>query len=327
MIITKTPLRVTLGGGGTDLKPYYSRYGGFVLTMAVSRHVYIAVNRMFEDKIRLSYSKTEMVDSAREIHHPVVREALGLLRLEKNLEIVSIADLPSNTGLGSSGSFAVGLLHALHVFKGDSIDRRDLAEEACRIQMEILREPEGKQDPYIAAVGGIVGLEVGRNGRVAITRVPLKDDVLKELQDNLLFFYTGIKRPSSLVLEAQHNAVAKGERDTVETMHRIKEIGFRVLDALKKGDIPEFGRLQHEHWLSKRSISSTVSSSQIDMWYSKGMGAGALGGKLLGAGGGGFLMFCCSGNQTGVRKAMAREGLRELSFNLGVGGTELVPRL
>lgn len=323
MIITKTPLRVTLGGGGTDLKSYFSRYGGFVATAAIDKYVYVAVNKMFENKIRLSYSETEIVDSFQNIRHPLVREALRLLRLERNLEIVSVADLPSNTGLGSSGSFTVGLLHALHLLKGDTVARTVLAEEACKVQMDILGEPEGKQDPYIAAVGGIVNLKIRKDGHVTASRVRLKEDALKELQESLLFFYTGVKRPSSLVLRHQQEAVRRDEGEAVNLMHRIKDLAFKIQSALLRGDIAEFGRLQHEHWLAKRAVSSAVSNSQIDRWYEIGIKAGALGGKLLGAGGGGFLMFCSTSNQARIRKAMAGEGLREINFTLGVGGTKV----
>lgn len=327
MIVTRTPLRLTLGGGGTDLFSYYSRFGGYVVTTAIDRCVYLVVKRMFEDKIRVSYSKTEIVESDEEVQHPLVREALRLLHLTKNVEIVSIADVPSNTGLGSSGSFTVGLLHALHVYKGDAVLPEQLAEEACRIQMEILREPEGKQDPYIAAMGGVVCLEIDLGGRVNASRVGVADEVLRELQNSLLFFYTGLKRSSMSVLQEQKRAVERDEGRVVEAMHRIKQIGWRVRSALEHGDVVEFGRLQQEHWQAKRQLSSVVTSSQIDHWYELGVQAGALGGKLMGAGGGGFLMFCCVDSRDGIRKAMAREGLREVNFRLAAEGSKAIVNL
>ncbi len=318
---------MTLGGGGTDLRSYYSKYGGFVVTTALDKYVYITVNKMFEEKIRLSYSQTEVVDSAEQIKHPVVRETLKLVGLSKSVEIVSIADMPSNTGLGSSGSFGVGLLHALLAFKGEPVHVERLAEETCRIQMDILGEPEGKQDPYIAATGGIISMAIDTSGMVEVSPVVVPDDVVREFQNSLLFFYTGIKRSSGSVLNGEQEAVKRDDRQVVESLHAIKDIGLKVKSALLRGDIEEFGRLQHRHWMAKKSVSSAVSSTEIDRWYELGMSAGALGGKLLGAGGGGFLMFCCPNGRDRVRQAMANEGLREVNFRIGADGTRVVVNL
>ncbi|MDG6929057.1 MAG: galactokinase [Nitrososphaerota archaeon] len=324
MIITRTPFRLTLGGGGTDLPSYYSKYGGYVVTTAVNKHMYIVVQRMFEDKIRVSYSRTEIVGSRDEIQHPFVREALAFLKLSKNLEIVSVADVPARTGLGSSGSFGVGLLHALHIWKDDPIYPKKMAEETCRIQMEILKEDEGKQDPYIAAVGGIIAMDIEKSGKVGVTKIGLGQDALHELQNSLLFFYTGLKRDSSYVLKEQQRSIGRDEAKVVESMHRIKEIGHEVRKALEKGDVEEFGRLQHEHWLAKRNVSSTVTSAQIDRWYRLGLENGAVGGKLIGAGGGGFLMFCCANGRDRLRKCMAAEGLKEIPFGIATEGTKAI---
>ena len=326
MIVTKTPLRLTLGGGGTDLPSFYSRYGGLVVTSAIDKFVYLIVKKMFEDKIRVSYSKTEIVEDRKTLEHPLVREALELLRIDRNLEIVSIAEVPSNTGLGSSGSFTVGLLHALHVYKGDSIIKETLADEACKIQIEILKEPEGKQDPYIAALGGIIAMEIAKDGKVVTKPVAIRDESLRELQNSLLFFYTGIKRNSSTVLKSQQAAVAKDDSAVVESMLHIKEIGKKVKSALESGNIEEFGRLQHEHWQAKK-LAAPASNPQIDKWCKLGIDAGALGEKLLGAGGGGFLMFCCTNGRDKVRKAMAKEGLREVEFRMNADGSKAMVNL
>lgn len=324
MIITRSPLRLTLGGGGTDLPSYYSRFGGTVVATALNRYVYILVNRMFEDKIRLGYSRTEIVDLAEQLQHPVAREALKLLGLARNLEVVSVADLPSNTGLGSSGSFAVGLLNALHLYKNEMVGPEQLAAEACKIQMEILKEPEGKQDPYVSSFGRGICMEIGRNGAVRVEQLSLRDEVVRELQQSLLFFYTGIRRSSSIVLKEQQEAVRREDHNALEAMHSIKRIASEVRSALEGGDIEEFGRLQHEHWLAKRRTTKAISADVIDRWYEKGIRAGAIGGKLAGAGGGGFIMFCCTDSQNAVRKAMSGEGLREVDFLLMAEGSKVV---
>ncbi|MEM3627359.1 MAG: galactokinase [Candidatus Bathyarchaeia archaeon] len=327
MIISKTPLRLTLGGGGTDLPPYCSKYGGFVVTSALSKYIYLVVKRRFENEVRVSYSITEIVKSIRDIKHPVVREALKLLGLRCHLEIVSIADVPSETGLGSSGSFTVGLLHALHAFKDENPTRLQLAAEAAHLQMEILREPCGVQDPYIAAFGGFICLEITRNGKVNVSNLKIADDTIRELENNLLFFYTGIKRSASAVLQEQANRIENNSSEALEAMHSIKKIGFEVKHALEQGNLTEFGKLQHEHWMAKKSTSPQISNDPIDRWYTSALKNGAIGGKIMGAGGGGFLMLYCENDKDRVRKAMAREGLREVRFQFEREGSKIVINL
>lgn len=323
MIISKTPLRLTLGGGGTDLPSYYSKFGGFVVTSSIDKYVYLIVKPRFEEEVRVSYSITEIVKSVDEIRHPVVREALRLLGLNSHLEIVSIADAPSKAGLGSSGSFTVGLLHALHALKGENPSKRELAEEACRLEMDVLKEPCGKQDQYIAAFGGFICLEIDRNGHVDVQPLRISEEAIRELENNLLFFYTGVQRDSFTVLMEQQKAL-KSEDEALEAMHRIKDIGLRVKKALEDGDLTEFGRLQHEHWMSKRRTAKAMSSDLIDKWYWLGIESGAIGGKLMGAGGGGFLMFYVESDKNRVRKAMAREGLREVRFGFSSEGSKII---
>jgi len=324
LIISKTPLRLTLGGGGTDLPSYFSRYGGFVVTSALDKYLYLVIKRRFEEEVRLSYSVTEIVKSIDDIKHPVVREALRLLGLKSHLEIVSMGDVPAETGLGSSGSFTVSLLHALHAFKDENPSRHKLAEESCFLQMEILKEPSGVQDPYIAAFGGFICLDIARDGKVNVSTLKLAEDTIHELENNLLFFYTGIKRSSFMVLQDQRNSIESDRSKALNAMHRIKEVGFKVRQALENGDLSEFGRLQHEHWLAKKDTSSKISNGPIDRYYEKALKNGALGGKLMGAGGGGFLMFYCENDKDRLRKIMTKEGLREVRFGFEREGSKIV---
>ncbi len=324
MIISRTPLRLTLGGGGTDLPSYYSKYGGFVVTSAIDKYIYLVVKRRFEEEIRLSYSITEIVKSLDDLRHAVVREGLRRLELKSHLEIVSIADMPAETGLGSSGSFTVGLLHALHAFKDESPSRHKLAEEACFLEIKILKEPSGVQDPYIASFGGFICLDITREGKVDVSTLKIPDDVIHELQSRLLFFYTGLKRSATVVLQDQKNSIEDNMSVAVESMHRVKEIGYKVRQALEQGNLSEFGRLQHEHWLAKKATSSKISSSTIDRYYEIGIKSGALGGKLVGAGGGGFLMFYCENGKDKLRKTMTKEGLREVRFGFEPEGAKIV---
>lgn len=322
--MTRTPCRIPLGGGGTDLPSYASRYGGFLVTAAVNRYVYIVLNRRFEDSIRVSYSKTEIVEHADELQHPIARESLRLLGIDRGLEIVSIADIPANTGMGSSSSFTVGLLNALHTFKGEHASPQQLAEEAYTIEVEVLKEPIGSQDQYIAAFGGIQCLEIGRDGRVQVHRLRLDDHVAKEFENSVLLFYTGIQRPSREVLEEQSQAVATARGETLEASHAIKAIGYEVKQALESGELDAFGRLLHRHWETKKRLSDRVSSSQIDHWYELALQNGAMGGKIMGAGGGGFFMFYCNGQDKGqLRRAMRSEGLKELRFMLEPEGSKV----
>ncbi len=315
---------MTLGGGGTDLPPYYSMYGGFVVTAALDKYVYLIVNRRFEEEIRVSYLSTEIVKSIDDIRHPVVREGLRLLGLEKHIEIVSIADLPAETGLGSSGSFTVSLLHALHAFKDENPSRQKLAEEACFLEMGILKEPSGVQDPYVAAFGGFICLDIAQDGKVKISPLKIADDTVHELSNNLIFFYTGLKRSSVMVLQDQRKSILDDSSNALDSMHRIKEIGFKVKHALENGNLSQFGRLQHEHWLAKKGTSSKISSDPVDRYYQKALKNGALGGKLVGAGGGGFLMFYCENDKDKLRKTMSKEGLTEVRFSFEPSGSKII---
>lgn len=324
MIVTRTPLRLPLGGGGTDLASYYSRFGGFLVSAAIDKYVDIAVNERFEPSLRVSYSQTEIVGRAHEVKHPIVRTALQLTGLDGGLEIVSIADVPSNTGLGTSSSFTVGLLRALHAYKAEEISTRDLAEQACQIEIEKLGEPIGKQDQYLAAFGGVTCLEFSQDGTVTVTSLKLSHDALDQLESNLLCFYTGLRRSASDILRDQNTAAQRDEKSVLDRLHRIKEIGYEVRDALLSGEVDRYGALLHEHWQSKRRLSQKISEPAIDGWYELARRHGALGGKLVGAGGGGFMVFYCNGKKAELRAALTAAGLREMRFRVGVPGAKVL---
>ena len=325
MIVTRTPTRISLGGGGTDIRSYASRYGGFLISAAIDKYVYITVNKRFEDSIRVSYSKTEIADSVDDIEHPIVREALRLLGLECGLEIVSIADVPANTGLGSSGAFTVGLLNALHTFKRQNVSWETLAEEASTILMEVLGEPIGVHDQYLAALGGITCLAIDRDGTVQASALGISDGIVQELEASLLLLYTGVKRQASEVLGDESRAIARGQDGVTAALHAVKEIGWQVKEALETGNLRRFGELLDHHWQSKKRLSTKVSSDLIDRCYELAKRNGALGGKIMGAGGGGFFMFYCDNHSKAcLREAMAVEGLREMRFAIDFEGTKVL---
>ncbi|MDG6964956.1 MAG: galactokinase [Nitrososphaerota archaeon] len=323
MIITRTPFRLSLGGGGTDLPSYYTQRGGFFVSGAVDKYVHVAVNPRFEqDSIRVSYSKTEIVDDASKLEHPLVREGLDVVGIKKGIEIVSVADAPAATGLGSSGSFCVGLLRALHAYLQEEASSQFVAEEACNIAMNRLKEPSGKQDEYVAACGGIKSYEIDVDGEVRVQPLKLTINNLAELEANILMFYTGITRSSSSVLSKQKTAIEKD--GATAKMDRIKEIGYKVRDALASGNLTRFGELLDEHWKVKRGIVSAMSNDKIDHWYKVAKENGALGAKLGGAGGGGFLMLYSENGRSKLRAAMAKEGLVEHRFHFEPEGSKII---
>ena len=289
MIMTKTPLRITFVGGGTDIPSFYREHGpGAVVSAAINKYIYIIVNKKFDKKIRVSYSTTEIVDAVDEIKHPTVREALRLLNIDGGIEIVSISDIPSEgTGLGSSSSFLVGLLNALHAWKGELVSPKQLAEEAVKIEREILKEPGGKQDQYIAAYGGIQYMEFNKDESVIVKPVIMPEEKRRALRENLILFYTGKHRKSTDI----HKNQMKEAENKVESYSKMKELALTMYDSLAKGKIEETGKLLHENWLLKKQLANGISDDSIDMMYKSAMDLGATGGKLIGAGGGGFLLF------------------------------------
>jgi len=324
MIITRSPLRITLGGGGTDLPSYYEEHGGFLVAAAIDQHVYINVHRRFEDGFVLKYSRLEEVPSVDEIQHPIIREALKLVGVtERNLEIASMADIPAGTGLGSSGAFTTALLKALHTLRKNIVRPAELAAQACQIELEKLHEPIGKQDQYIAAVGGITSFHFLPGGKVEVLPVELDEETLFNLQDNLLLFFTGYTRSASKILKEQNDRTKGMDKAMVENLHFVKELGVQSKDALESGQLREFARLMDVHWQRKKERSGGMTNGQINGWYDFAMANGALGGKLIGAGGGGFLMFYTE-QSTRLRRALREEGLREVRFRFDFEGTKIV---
>ena len=320
MIISRTPFRVSFVGGGTDLPSFYSRQPGAVISMAVDRYVYITVNRRFDDTLRLSYSKTEIVDALDDVKHPLFREALRMSGVHSAIEATSVADIPSGTGLGSSSSFAVGLMHALHAFQGRHKTAEELADDACKLEIDILHEPIGKQDQYAAAFGGLRRYRFNPDGTVFVDPVICSEGVKNRLFENLMFFYVGGTRDAREILQAQSDSTER----KLEHLQRICDLVDRFHDVLIRGsDVRELGELLHESWLSKRELAANVSNSRVDQLYEDARNAGAIGGKLLGAGQSGFLMlFCPTSKQGRVREQL--RGLREVPMSFEPEGSKII---
>jgi D-glycero-alpha-D-manno-heptose-7-phosphate kinase len=324
MIITRSPLRISLGGGGTDLPSYYREHGGFLMAASIDKYVYINVHDRFTDGFLLKYSHLEEAKTVDEIRHPIIREALRLVGVDStNLEIASMADIPAGTGLGSSGSFTTALLRALHAHQRVWLQPSELAEQACLLEMDILGEPIGKQDQYIAAIGGITAFEFHKDGRVESQPVVMSEDTRFELEENLMLFFTGYSRSASAILKDQKVRSEMNDAPMLENLHFTKELGRQSHRALESGDLAEFARLMDVHWQQKKARSAGMSNEHINAWYDEAMANGALGGKLIGAGGGGFLMFF-AGDRAKLRIAMRRLGLREVRFRFDYEGTKVI---
>ena len=325
MIIVRSPLRISLGGGGTDLPSYYRDHGGFLIAAAIDAYVYVTVFRPFVEGISLKYSKLEKVEKIEDVQHPIIREALQLTgdEDEPQVEITSLADIPSGTGLGSSGSFTTALLKALHAFHRRTISPRDLAEEACDIEINRLNEPIGKQDQYIAAYGGLTSFTFNKDDSVDAVPLKISRETLYDLEDNLLLFFTGVSRAAGSILKEQHVRSKASDSEMLENLHYTKALGQRSQEALEAGDTMQFGQIMHEHWERKRKRSAGMSNPQIDEWYELGRANGAIGGKLVGAGGGGFLMFYAE-DRTKLRHAMISAGLEEVRFRFDFDGTKVL---
>jgi D-glycero-alpha-D-manno-heptose-7-phosphate kinase len=324
MIITRSPLRISLGGGGTDLPSYYRKHGGFLMAAAIDKYIYITVHRRFVDGFLLKYSQLEEVASIDEIRHPIIREALKLAGVqERNLEIASMADIPAGTGLGSSGSFTTALLKALHALRKNLVHPSELAEQACSIEIEKLGEPVGKQDQYISAYGGITCFEFLSDGRVQASPLNLSEETLLELEDNLLLFFTGYARSASKILQEQHDKSTQSDEAMMENLDFVKDLGRQSQRALEANNLREFGRLMDVHWQRKKERSTIMSNEFINDSYDVAMANGALGGKLIGAGGGGFLMFYGQ-DKARLRNAMRERGLTEVRFRFEPEGTKIL---
>jgi D-glycero-alpha-D-manno-heptose-7-phosphate kinase len=324
MIIARAPLRISLGGGGTDLPSYYEKFGGFLIAAAIDKYVYITLHENFAPDLIVKYSKIERVSDAANVEHPIIREAFALLDVNgRGLEVTSMADIPAGTGLGSSGSFTTALLKVLNAHNHNLIHPAELAAQACEIELGRLKEPIGKQDQYIAAYGGITCFKFLENGKVEAWPLKLSGETHDNLEDNLLLFFTGYSRSASSILKEQDQKSKSDDKAMTENLHFVKDLGLQSQAALEKGDLHEFARLMDVHWQRKKQRSSGMSNPKINEWYDLAMANGALGGKLIGAGGGGFLMFYAE-DKAKLRHAMRSVGLKEVRFRFDFEGTKLV---
>ncbi len=326
MIVTRSPLRISLGGGGTDLPSYYLEHEGFLIAAAINKYVYITLHQTFVQELIVKYSKLEHVTSVEELSHPIIREALKYVGIDDPyLEITSMADIPAGTGLGSSGSFTTALLKALHTLKKNLVHPEELAEQACHIELNLLNEPIGKQDQYIAAYGGLTCFRFRKDGKVEAWPLKLDTEVLYNLEDNLLLFFTGYSRSASGILKEQNDQTKLHSQEMLNNLHFVKDLGEQSRICLEKGDLHSFAELMNVHWEYKKQRSSNMSNSHIDDWYNLAMKNGALGGKVIGAGGGGFLMFYTE-DKMRLRHVMREAGLKEVRFHFDYEGTQIVTR-
>jgi len=331
MIVVRTPFRLPLGGGGTDLPAYYEKYGGFLITAAVNKYMFLSINRpALVRRMRLAYSKVENValGDYDAIQHDVVRETFRHFKIDCPIEVTSVADIGAGTGMGSSSSYTVGLLNGLNAMMRRHVSIQDLAEEACMVEMDLAKKPVGKQDGYAAAFGGIIAMEIAKDGTVIVTPLNLEEETILELESRLMMFYTGIQRDANEILAEQGEKVRVSADDATNAMHRIKEIGYLSKEAMESGDITRLGGLMHEHWTTKKKVSTKMSNANIDRWYDLAMANGALGGKLMGAGGGGFLLFCTrEGARRQLRSALEAEGLQHMDFHFDWVGSRVLLNL
>jgi D-glycero-alpha-D-manno-heptose-7-phosphate kinase len=324
MIIARSPLRITLGGGGTDLPSYYRDHEGFLVSAAIDKYVYVTVMRPFTEGIYLKYSQLEHVEQIADVKHPIIREALQMLGFKTpQVEITTLADIPAGTGLGSSGSFTTALLKALYTHRKRHLHQEELAELACHIEIDRLGEPIGKQDQYIAAVGGVTCFTFHKDDKVTAVPLGISMDTMFDLEDNLLLFFTGFSRSASGILKDQQTKSQQNDTEMLNNLHYVKELGYRSKEALVTGNTALFGELMHEHWEHKKRRSGGMSNPKIDEWYELGMKNGAVGGKLVGAGGGGFLMFMAQDRKR-LRDAMTSSGLEEVRFKFDFEGAKVV---
>ena len=324
MIIGRSPLRISLGGGGTDLPSYYEKHGGFVLSAAITQYVYVTCQLTPLKEMLFRYSQIERVKTVDEIRHPIIREALKLTGVAApNLEITSIADIPAGTGLGSSGSFTTCLLKVLYKQKRHFIHPRELAEMACHIELNLLKEPIGKQDQYIAAFGGLTAFDFRQDGQVDARPLNAADEIIDLLEDNLVMVSTGFYRTAGSVLKEQDDRSKKDDQAMIDNLHYVRDLGYRSRDAIQAGNLATYGELMHEHWMHKKKRSSLMSNPEIDRWYELARANGAIGGKVIGAGGGGFLLFYTE-EKAKLRATLKREGLMEIKLGFDYEGTKIL---
>jgi D-glycero-alpha-D-manno-heptose-7-phosphate kinase len=323
MIITRTPLRISFAGGGSDLPAFYEQEQGAVVSTAIDKYIYLTVNPKFDHKIRASYSVTEIVDTVDELKHELIREALHLLGVKEGIEITSISDIPSRgTGLGSSSSYTVGLLNALYAYGGHMAGAERLADEACHIEIERCRKPIGKQDQYIAAYGGLQFIRFNPDGSVFTDPVICSPNTRKRLQTRLLLLYTGLTRSADDILSEQTRETKSNEAKRA-SLKRMVSLAHQLCEALSQDDIDAFGEILHAGWLEKRKLATNISNSHIDDWYERARAAGAIGGKLLGAGGGGFLLlYADPAHHPDICRALPE--LRPIPFHFCPQGSKVI---
>lgn len=333
MIVTRTPFRVTLGGGGTDLPSYYSQHGGFIFAMGLDKYMYVTVNRpTVGRKLRLHYSSSEVVDNVSELRHELAREALRAHGIEDTFEVASIADLPAGTGLGSSSCYLVGLLNALHHDRRDYVPLQSLAEEACHIELNILKQPIGKQDQYMATYGGLTVLDIARDGAVTVRQLRPSSSDIADMVAHTHIYYTGSQRDAREVLHDQNMAMQKKDGTdharVSDSLHRIKDLGYRILESIEASNFDRWGELLHEHWMSKKKMSSKISLSRVDTVYEEVRERfGVLGGKIIGAGGGGFLMLYCPRHHGALERFMDEQGMPRMHYTVEPEGTKVVAQM
>lgn len=324
MIIGRSPLRITLGGGGTDLPSYYEQYGGFLIAAAIDQYVYTTIHNTTINEMVLRYSQIEKIKNINDIKHPIIREALKLTGItDINIEINSMADIPSGTGLGSSGSFTTALLKAIHKFKKSFISQEDLAEMACHIELNLLKEPIGKQDQYIAACGGLTAFEFNKDGSVKPIIVNISKDARDQLEENLVMVSTGYYRAASKVLKEQDDKTKSADPEMINNLHYVKELGYRSLEALESENINQIGFIMKEHWEHKKKRSAAMSNPDIDKWYQLGLDNGAIGGKVIGAGSGGLILFYTE-ERNRLLKALRSAGLHDVKIRFDYEGTKIL---
>lgn len=324
MIIVRSPLRISLGGGGTDLPSYYTKFGGYLISAAINKYVYITINNNFSDKLIVKYSKTEKVDDASQLEHPILREAFDLVGLSgKGIELCAMADIPAGTGLGSSSSFTTAVLKALHAYKRNIVSTRQLAEQACDIELNRLKEPIGKQDQFISAYGGITEFDFDSSGNITVNKLDISSETYENLTENLLLFFTGYSRSASSILKEQDEKSKDDNEEMIKNLHFVKELGIQSRAAFLNGNLHEFANIMNVHWEHKKKRSNNMSNQKINEWYDLALKNGALGGKLIGAGGGGFLMFYVE-NKMNFRKLMRDLGLTEVHFQFDFEGTKQI---
>lgn len=331
MIIVKSPLRISIGGGGTDLPSYYEQFESTFISAAINKYIYISLHPIFIKDLIIKYSEMERCDSPDQIKHPIVRECFKKVGIKSHLEISSFADIPSGTGLGSSSTFTVALLKALYTFKDINHSNLTLAEDACDIEINRINSPIGKQDQYASAVGGITKFNINKQGAVTAEPLKMEQHDRTDLEEHLLLFFTGYSRDANSILKEQDQATKQAKKEDqkppnnemIENLHFVKELGLQIGKALESGQIDEFGRLMNVHWDHKKKRSKNMSNGKIDEWYDIAQANGALGGKLIGAGGGGFLMFLADDKRR-LRKVMREQGLQDVPFRFDSLGTQVV---